>query len=163
MGVIALADHIREDTPNAIARLSRMGVSTVMLTGDNERVASSVASLTGVSDFRASLLPADKERLLREFSQNGSAAMVGDGINDAPALARAEVGIAIGVRTDVAIDCAGVVLTGNRLHHVGDSIMLSRRTMRCIRENLFWALFYNTISIPIAAGALSGSAFLSIQ
>ncbi len=159
MGVVALADRIREDTSEAISRLSRIGVRTVMLTGDNERVAAAVAARTGVSEFRASLLPADKESILREISEGGSVAMVGDGINDAPALARADVGIAIGAGTDVAIDCAGVVLTGNSLHNVADAINLSRHTIRCIRENLFWALFYNTISIPIAAGVLSGVGF----
>jgi len=155
VGAIALADRVREDTPAAISRLSDMGVETLMLTGDNDTVAAAVAGKAGVNGVRASLLPQDKERLVRELSGQCSVAMVGDGINDAPALARADVGIAIGAGTDVAIDCAGVVLTKSTLHGVADAIALSRRTMACIRENLFWALLYNTICIPIAAGALS--------
>ena len=155
VGAIALADRVREDTPAAIARLSDMGVETLMLTGDNDTVASAVAQKAGVDGVRASLLPQDKEGVVRQLSSQCAVAMVGDGINDAPALARADVGIAIGAGTDVAIDCAGVVLTKSTLHGVADAIALSRRTMACIRENLFWALLYNTICIPVAAGALS--------
>ena len=155
IGAIAMADSIREDTPAAVRRLSNMGVETVMLTGDNEVVAAAVAQQAGVSDYKASLLPTDKERIVREMGENATVAMVGDGINDAPALARADVGMAIGAGTDVAIDCAGIVLTKNTLHSVADAIALSRRTMSCIRQNLFWALLYNSVCIPVAAGALS--------
>ncbi len=154
-GAIALADRIRPDTKNALERLSHMGVRSVMLTGDNETVAAAVAKRTGVADVRASLLPGDKESAVRALCEGTSVAMVGDGINDAPALARADVGIAIGAGTDVAIDCADVVLTGNNLHGVADAIALSRRTMLCIKENLFWALVYNSVCIPVAAGFLS--------
>jgi Cu2+-exporting ATPase len=132
-----------------------MGIETIMLTGDNEIVAAAVAQQAGVSDYKASLLPTDKERIVREIGKNATVAMVGDGINDAPALARADVGMAIGAGTDVAIDCAGIVLTKNTLHSVADAIALSRRTMTCIRQNLFWALLYNSVCIPVAAGALS--------
>jgi Cu2+-exporting ATPase len=155
MGALALADKIRVDTPAAVKRLQALGVRTVMLTGDNEIVASSVASSVGVDEYRASLMPADKERVVRELADTHRIVMVGDGINDAPALARADVGIAIRAGTDVAIDCADVVLTGNSLSGVADAITLSRRTMMCIRENLFWALFYNSICIPLAAGVLA--------
>ncbi|MBR0443611.1 MAG: heavy metal translocating P-type ATPase, partial [Clostridia bacterium] len=155
IGVIALADRMREDTPGAIGRLHGMNVLTVMLTGDNETVAAAVAQKAGVSEYRASLMPGDKEGMVRELSERSSVAMVGDGINDAPALSRADVGIAIGAGTDVAIDCADVVLMQSSLCGVADAIALSRRTMLCIRENLFWALLYNSICIPIAAGVLS--------
>ena len=155
MGALVLSDKIRPDTPAAIQRLRDMGIRTVMLTGDNDVVAANVASFSGVDEYRASLLPGDKERIVRELSQRGRVMMVGDGINDSPALARAQVGIAIGAGTDVAIDCADVVLMGNSLAGVADAVTLSRRTMICIRENLFWALFYNSVCIPLAAGVLS--------
>ncbi|MBQ3497275.1 MAG: heavy metal translocating P-type ATPase, partial [Oscillospiraceae bacterium] len=155
LGVIALADRMREDTPEAIKHLHDMSVSTVMLTGDNERVAAAVAQRAGVHELCASLMPGDKEGIVRELSAKECVAMVGDGINDAPALSRADIGIAIGAGTDVAIDCADVVLMQSSLCGVADAISLSRRTMLCIKENLFWALLYNTICIPIAAGVLS--------
>ena len=155
LGVIALADELRADSAAAVGRLADMGVRTVMLTGDNESVAASVAAAVGVDEYRASLMPGDKEKEVRALVGQTSVAMVGDGINDAPALARADVGIAIGAGTDVAIDCASVVLTGNSLSGVADAIALSRRTMRVIAENLFWALLYNSICIPVAAGALA--------
>ncbi|MBO5897925.1 MAG: heavy metal translocating P-type ATPase [Clostridia bacterium] len=155
VGAIALADELRADSAQAVRRLADMGVRTVMLTGDNEGVASSVAAAVGVDEYRASLMPGDKEGVIRSLVGQTSVAMVGDGINDAPALARADVGIAIGAGTDVAIDCASVVLTGNSLSGVADAIALSRRTMRIIAQNLFWALLYNSICIPVAAGALS--------
>ncbi len=155
IGVIALADRMREDTPAAISRLHDMNVNTVMLTGDNQTVAAAVAQNAGVGEFRASLMPGDKEKAIRELSAASCVAMVGDGINDAPALSRADVGIAIGAGTDVAIDCADVVLMQSSLSGVADAIALSRRTMLCIKENLFWALLYNSICIPVAAGVLS--------
>ncbi|MBR2622002.1 MAG: heavy metal translocating P-type ATPase [Clostridia bacterium] len=155
IGAISIADRIREDTPAAIDRLTDMKVSTLMLTGDNEAVAANVAMLTGITEHRSGLMPQDKEKAIGEAKEHFCVAMVGDGINDAPALARADVGIAIGAGTDVAIDCADVVLTKNSLHSVADAISLSRRTMMCIRENLFWALLYNSVCIPVAAGAFS--------
>jgi Cu2+-exporting ATPase len=155
MGALALADKVRADTPAAVERLQTLGVKTVMLTGDNEIVAASVAKAAGVDEYRAALMPADKEQVVREQASSHRVIMVGDGINDAPALARADVGIAIGAGTDVAIDCADVVLTGSSLSGVADAITLSRRTIACIRENLFWALFYNSICIPLAAGVLA--------
>lgn len=154
-GVIAISDMIKEDARAAIDRLRRLGISTVMLTGDNPAAASRVAEAVGIERVHASLLPEDKERLVRQYAEEGSCAMVGDGINDAPALARAGVGIAIGAGTDVAIDSADVILTGNSLGTVPIAIRLSRATMRCIKQNLFWALFYNVICIPVAAGALA--------
>ncbi len=155
LGAIAIADSIRPDTPAAIKRLSEMQVGAMMLTGDNEAVAANVAAQTGIEAYRAGLLPQDKEKAVSEEKEKFCVAMVGDGINDAPALARADVGIAIGAGTDVAIDCADVVLTKNSLHSVADAIALSRRSMTCIRQNLFWALLYNSICIPVAAGAFS--------
>ena len=155
LGVIALADRLRDDTRAALERMGGMGVQTVMLTGDNETVAAAVAERAGVGSYRASLLPGDKEQEIRALCERGSVAMVGDGINDAPALSRADVGIAIGAGTDVAIDCADVVLTQNSLDGVADAVSLSRHTMRVIAQNLFWALLYNSICIPVAAGALS--------
>ena len=155
LGLIALADRIRDDTSAALSRLRGMGVRSVMLTGDNERVAAAVAARTGVDDYRASLLPGDKEGAVRSLAAEGLLAMVGDGINDAPALSRADVGMAIGAGTDVAIDCADIVLTQSRLRSVADAIALSRHTMRVIGQNLFWALLYNSICIPVAAGALA--------
>lgn len=156
IGVIALADRLRDDTPGAIERLRSMGVDTVMLTGDNETVAAAVAARAQVNSYSAALLPGDKEKEIRSLSEHGTVAMVGDGINDAPALSRADVGIAIGAGTDVAIDCADVVLTGNSLCGVADAVALSRHGMRIIAQNLFWALLYNSICIPVAAGVLSG-------
>lgn len=156
IGLIALADRMRKDTPSAIQRLADMGVKSVMLTGDNETVAAAIAARAGVESYRASLLPGDKEKEIRIMAEQGSVAMVGDGINDAPALSRADVGIAIGAGTDVAIDCADIVLTQNNLTGVADAVSLSRHTMRVIAQNLFWALLYNSICIPIAAGVLAG-------
>lgn len=155
MGAIALSDKVREDTPAAIERLSDMGISTFMLTGDNEIVAANVAGQVGVDDYFAALLPADKQAIVQALGKQASVMMVGDGINDAPALARADVGVAIGAGTDVAIDCADVVLTGNTLDSVCDAIALSRKTILCIKQNLFWALFYNSVCIPLAAGVLA--------
>ena len=152
VGVLALADRMREEAPETVARLKESGISTLMLTGDNERTAAAISAHAGLDGYRAGLFPEDKERIVRELSATAPCAMVGDGINDAPALARADVGIAVGAGTEVAIDCADVVLSGNALSGVADAIHLSRATLRIIKQNLFWALFYNAICIPVAAG-----------
>ena len=154
-GVVAIADTIKESAKDAVEALHALGVTTVMLTGDNEAAARRVAETVGIQEVHAALLPADKEALIRAFSEKGKCAMIGDGINDAPALARADVGIAIGAGTEVAVDSADVILVGNSLTAVPDAILLSRATMRCIKQNLFWALFYNMICIPVAAGVLA--------
>ncbi len=154
LGVIGIADKIREDSVKAISELKKRGITPVMLTGDNDRTARAVASKCGISEVYSRLLPEEKERIISEYSKKGRCAMVGDGINDAPALARADIGIAIGAGTDVAIDCADVVLSKNSLCDAVSAISLSRATITSIKQNLFWALFYNAICIPIAAGAL---------
>ena len=155
IGLIGIADSPAPDSKEAIAELKKMGITPVMLTGDNERSAMAVGEACGIDECRWGLLPEDKERIIREFSTRGRCAMVGDGINDAPALASAHVGIAIGAGTEVAIDCADVVLSSSSLCSAVTAISLSRATMRTIKENLFWALIYNAVCIPIAAGALS--------
>ena len=152
LGVIAVADVLKPDSPQAIRALQNMGIRVVMLTGDNARTAKAIGAQTGVDEVIAGVLPDGKEREIRRLSARGKVAMVGDGINDAPALTRADVGIAIGAGTDVAIDAADVVLVNSRLSDVPAAIRLSRATLRNIHENLFWAFFYNTIGIPIAAG-----------
>ena len=152
LGVIAVADVIKEDSPQAVRELQGMGVHVVMLTGDNERTARAIDAQAGVDQVIAGVLPDGKEAVIRKLKQHGKVAMVGDGINDAPALTRADVGIAIGAGTDVAIDAADVVLMKSRLSDVPAAIRLSRATLRNIHENLFWAFFYNTIGIPLAAG-----------
>ena len=152
LGVIAVADVIKEDSPQAVRELQGMGVHVVMLTGDNERTARAIGAQAGVDQVIAGVLPDGKEAVIRNLKQHGKVAMVGDGINDAPALTRADVGIAIGAGTDVAIDAADVVLMKSRLSDVPAAIRLSRATLRNIHENLFWAFFYNTIGIPLAAG-----------
>ncbi|MBQ9759782.1 MAG: heavy metal translocating P-type ATPase [Clostridia bacterium] len=154
VGVLGISDRIREDSPAAVEALRSEGVSCVMLTGDNERTAASVARRVGLDGYRAGLLPEDKEQIVRQIGEGSSCAMVGDGINDAPALVRADVGIAVGAGTEVAIDCAGVVLSGSSLSGVAEAYRLSRATIRIIKQNLFWALFYNAVCIPVAAGAL---------
>jgi Cu+-exporting ATPase len=154
LGIIAIADKVRPDSKEAIRELKRMNITTVMLTGDNERSAVAVKDECGIDEHRARLLPEDKEKAIREHSALGRTVMVGDGINDAPALASADVGIAIGAGTEVAIDSADVVLSRNSLTDAVSAISLSRATVRTIKENLFWALFYNAICIPVAAGAL---------
>ena len=151
-GVIAVADVIKEDSPQAVRELQGMGVHVVMLTGDNERTARAIGAQAGVDQVIAGVLPDGKEAVIRKLKQHGKVAMVGDGINDAPALTRADVGVAIGAGTDVAIDAADVVLMKSRLSDVPAAIRLSRATLRNIHENLFWAFFYNTIGIPLAAG-----------
>ena len=152
-GVIAVADVIKADSPAAIAALRNMGIRVVMLTGDNEKTARAIGRLAGVDEVIAGVLPEGKESVIRRLQAQGKVAMVGDGINDAPALTRADTGIAIGAGTDVAIDAADVVLMKSRLLDVPAAIRLSRATLRNIHENLFWAFFYNVIGIPLAAGA----------
>ena len=152
VGVLALADRIREEAKQTVQGLKNKGISTLMLTGDNERTAAAITAQAGLDAYRAGLLPEDKERILRELSLTGVCAMVGDGINDAPALTRADIGIAVGAGTEVAIDCADIVLSGNAISGVFDAWQLSRATLRIIKQNLFWALFYNAICIPVAAG-----------
>ena len=154
MGVLGISDRIREDSADAVAMLKKEGVTCIMLTGDNEKTAASVAKQIDLDGYRAGLMPEDKEKIVREMSEDGSScAMVGDGINDAPALVRADVGIAVGAGTDVAVDCAGVVLSGSSIAGVAKAYHLSRASIRIIKQNLFWALFYNAICIPVAAGA----------
>ena len=151
-GVIAVADVIKEDSPAAIAALRNMGIHVVMLTGDNEKTARAIGRQAGVDEVIAGVLPEGKESIIRKLQKQGKVAMVGDGINDAPALTRADIGIAIGAGTDVAIDAADVVLMKSQLSDVPAAIRLSRATLRNIHENLFWAFFYNVIGIPLAAG-----------
>ncbi len=151
-GIIAVADVIKEDSPQAISQLQNMGIEVVMLTGDNERTAETIGAQAGVDRVIAGVLPDGKERVIRELQQRGKVAMVGDGINDAPALTRADMGIAIGAGADVALDAADVVLVKSSLSDVPAAIRLSRAVLRNIHENLFWAFIYNVIGIPIAAG-----------
>ena len=152
LGVIAVADVIKEDSPEAIRQLQNMGIEVVMLTGDNERTAAAVGKQAGVDQVIAGVLPDGKEAEIRRLKRQGKVAMVGDGINDAPALTRADIGIAIGAGTDVAIDAADVVLMNSKLSDVPAAIRLSRATLKNIHENLFWAFIYNIIGIPLAAG-----------
>ena len=154
LGMIAVADVIKEDSPQAIKELKAMGIHVVMLTGDNERTAKAIGEQAGVDNVIAGVLPDGKESVIRALGEKGKVAMVGDGINDAPALTRADVGIAIGAGTDVAMDAADVVLMKSKLADVPAAIRLSRGVLRNIHENLFWAFFYNTIGIPLAAGLL---------
>ena len=152
LGVIAVADTIKEDSPEAIRQLQNMGIRVVMLTGDNQRTADAIGRQAGVDEVIAGVLPDGKEAVIRQLQASGKVAMVGDGINDAPALTRADTGIAIGAGTDVAIDAADVVLMNSKLSDVPAAIRLSRATLRNIHENLFWAFIYNIICIPLAAG-----------
>ena len=152
LGVIAVADTIKEDSPEAIRQLQNMGIRVVMLTGDNQRTADAIGRQAGVDEVIAGVLPDGKETVIRQLQVSGKVAMVGDGINDAPALTRADTGIAIGAGTDVAIDAADVVLMNSKLSDVPAAIRLSRATLRNIHENLFWAFIYNIIGIPLAAG-----------
>ncbi len=151
-GIIAVADIIKEDSPGAVKELQNMGIRVVMLTGDNERTAKAIGAQAGVDEVIAGVLPDGKESVIRALKQQGKTAMVGDGMNDAPALTRADIGIAIGAGTDIAIDAADVVLMKSRLSDVPAAIRLSRATLRNIHENLFWAFIYNIIGIPLAAG-----------
>ena len=152
LGIIAVADVIKEDSPRAVRELQNMGIRVVMLTGDNERTAKAIGAQAGVDEVIAGVLPDGKESVIRSLKEQGRVAMVGDGINDAPALTRADIGIAIGAGTDIAIDAADVVLMKSQLSDVPAAIRLSRATLRNIHENLFWAFFYNVIGIPLAAG-----------
>ena len=151
-GIIAVADVIKEDSPRAVKELQNMGIQVVMLTGDNEKTARAIGKQAGVDEVIAGVLPDGKESVIRSLKEQGKVAMVGDGINDAPALTRADIGIAIGAGTDIAIDAADIVLMKSRLSDVPAAIRLSRATLRNIHENLFWAFFYNVIGIPLAAG-----------
>ncbi len=152
MGIIAVADVIKPDSKEAVKELQSMGIKVVMLTGDNERTAKSIGEQAGVDDVIAGVLPDGKESVIRELQKSGKVAMVGDGINDAPALTRADIGIAIGAGTDTAIDAADVVLMKSTLKDVPAAVRLSRSALRNIHENLFWAFIYNVIGIPLAAG-----------
>lgn len=151
-GIIAVADTIKPDSIEAIKQLKNMGIRVVMLTGDNERTAKAIGSQAGVDEIIAGVLPDGKEEVIRGLRRHGKVAMVGDGINDAPALVRADIGVAIGAGADVAIDAADVVLMKSALIDVPAAIRLSRATLRNIHENLFWAFIYNSIGIPLAAG-----------
>ncbi len=152
LGIIAVADVIKEDSPKAIKELQNMGIKVVMLTGDNEKTANAIGKLAGVDEVIAGVLPDGKEKVIRRLKDKGKVIMVGDGINDAPALTRADMGIAIGAGTDIAIDSADIVLMNSKLSDVPAAIRLSRATLKNIHENLFWAFFYNAIGIPLAAG-----------
>ena len=152
IGIIAVADSIKDDTPQAVSELKKMGIRVVMLTGDNEITAKAIAKQAGVDEVIAGVLPDGKETVIRELMEHGKVAMVGDGINDAPALTRADVGIAIGAGTDIAIDAADLVLMKSSIRDVAAAIRISRATIKNIHENLFWAFFYNVIGIPLAAG-----------
>ena len=156
LGVIAVADTLKADSPEAIRQLKNMGIRVVMLTGDNQRTAEAVGKQAGVDQVIAGVLPEGKEKVVRELKAKGKVAMVGDGINDAPALTRADIGIAIGAGTDIAIDAADVVLMNSSLRDVPAAIRLSRATLKNIHQNLFWAFFYNSIGIPLAAGVFIG-------
>lgn len=152
LGMICVADTMKEDSPQAIKEMQNMGIQVVMLTGDNKKTADAIGSKAGVDEVIAGVLPDGKENVIRDLQKHGKVAMVGDGINDAPALTRADIGIAIGAGTDIAIDAADVVLMNSKLTDVTAAIRLSRATLRNIHENLFWAFFYNAICIPVAAG-----------
>ena len=153
LGLIALADSVREDSVDAIRQFREMGIRTVMLTGDRKKTADAIASEVGVDEVIAEVLPDGKEEVIRGLMDQGRTAMIGDGINDAPALTRANVGIAIGAGTDVALDAADVVLVNSSLSDAVKAVRLGRKTLKNIHENLFWAFFYNAICIPVAAGA----------
>ena len=152
LGMIAVADTMKEDSADAVSQMQKMGLRVVMLTGDNEKTANAIGREAGVDEVIAGVLPDGKEAVIRKLKENGKVAMVGDGINDAPALTQADIGIAIGAGTDVAMDAADVVLMKSKLSDVPAAIRLSRATRKNIRENLFWAFIYNIIGIPLAAG-----------
>ena len=152
LGIIAVADVLKTDSPEAIRQLKNMGIHVVMLTGDNEKTARTIGTQAGVDEVIAGVLPDEKAEAVGRFKSRGKVIMVGDGINDAPALTSADIGLAIGAGTDIAIDAADVVLMKSRLSDVVTAIRLSRATLRNIHENLFWAFIYNIIGIPLAAG-----------
>jgi len=155
LGLIGVADTVKPEAEESISKLKALGLKVVMLTGDNERTARAIAKEAGIDEFKAQVLPADKAGVVRAFQEKGEVvAMVGDGINDAPALAQADIGVALGTGTDIALESGNIVLVGEDLKGVVTAIKLSRRTFSKIRQNLFWALFYNLASIPIAAGVL---------
>ena len=154
LGLIAVADEMKADSPHAVAMLLKMGITPYMITGDNQRTAAAIANRAGITHFFAEVLPEDKAKHVKELQRRGKVAMVGDGINDAPALAQADIGIAMGSGTDVAMESGNIVLMRNSLVDVPRAIKLSRITMSKIRQNMFWALFYNVMGIPIAAGVL---------
>ena len=161
--MIAVADVIKEDSPQAVKELQDMGIHVVMLTGDNERTAKAIGEQAGVDEVIAGVLPEGKEQVIRKLKEKGKVAMVGDGINDAPALTRADMGIAIGAGTDIAIDAADVVLMKSRLSDVPAAIRMSRATLRNIHENLFWAFFYNAIGISTGSRNLDPGLWLEIK
>ena len=155
MGLIAVADEIKESSSTAVQKLNKLGIKTVMLTGDNKAAAEYIASKAGIKEVIAEVLPNEKEIIVSEFKTKGEfTAMCGDGINDAPALTAADVGIAVGSGTDIAIDCADIVLVKNDLNDVSEAIRISKATLRNIKQNLFWAFCYNSLGIPVAAGLL---------
>lgn len=154
IGIFTVADKIKDDSKNGISALNEMGIKTVLVTGDNKHIAKKIAKEAGISEIEAEALPQEKEKIVRKYQDFGKVAMVGDGINDSPALTAAEVGIAVGAGTDIAIESADIVLTSNRITDVATSIKLSKKVISTIKMNLFWALFYNVIGIPLAAGAL---------
>ena len=155
LGVIAVADTMKDDSAQAISELRDMGIRVVMLTGDNKKTARAIGSRAGVDDVIAGVLPDGKENVIKDLQKQGKVIMVGDGINDAPALTSADIGIAIGAGSDVAIDAADVVLMKSSLRDVPAAIRISRATLRNIHQNLFWAFFYNTLGIPLAAGVFA--------
>ena len=155
LGIIAVADVLREESPKAIERLKKMGIRVVMLTGDNEQTAKAIGTEAGISEVIAGVLPQDKQAVVMKLRKEGKVTMVGDGINDAPALTAADIGVAIGAGTDIAIDAANVVLMKSNPDHIPDLIKLSRFTLRNIHQNLFWAFFYNVLCIPLAAGVFT--------
>ena len=155
LGIIALADTLKDDSRQAVEELKNLGVAVVMLTGDNPKTARATGALAGIDNVAAGLMPGEKRDIITRLRDFGRVAMVGDGINDAPALTQADTGIAVGAGTDIAIDSADVVLMKSSLRDAAASIVLSRATLRIIRQNLFWAFFYNVLCIPVAAGVLS--------
>ena len=163
LGIISVADVIKEDTASAVNALKALGLKVVMLTGDNEKTAAAIAAKAGIDEVTASVKPGEKEAVIKKLKEFGKVAMVGDGINDAPALTSADVGIAIGAGSEIAIDAADVVLVKSKLSDVVSAVKLSRATLRNIHQNLFWAFFYNVICIPLAAGAYTKAFGISLN